>query len=359
MICIKETCCQKCRRAITESSLGRPKKWCSSCVPRRAGESDKAHKCERCGKEWFGRKKRFCSNQCSARGRHESERRQCDQCGKSISGGHSLCVRCAQLQRHRNAGTRKLPRACRGCGNAFVPRATGNAGKYCSRECAFASQKRLARLNREASEINAAAAAVADGCLTWLSRSRQRSECDICGRDFFSPYKTAITCRNPGCKHQNALQYYTPPTGKCRRCGRAYKRSLSQPSNKCAECSLEKNRKRKRAVTRYLQWDGGSYERIRKQDVFDSCLWMCGICGGRVDHWRKHPDKLAAQMDHIVPLCNGGTHERSNVQCTHAICNAAKRSDTQDEAARGVRLALWITGCNDVHEMINRSFLAR
>jgi 5-methylcytosine-specific restriction endonuclease McrA len=38
----------------------------------------------------------------------------------------------------------------------------------------------------------------------------------------------------------------------------------------------------------------------------------------------KVPDRLAPTIDHIVPLARGGTHEPSNVQSAHFICNALK-----------------------------------
>lgn len=49
------------------------------------------------------------------------------------------------------------------------------------------------------------------------------------------------------------------------------------------------------------------------------------ICGDplRTDVPPEHPE--APSIDHIVALANGGTHEPSNVQAAHLLCNSMKR----------------------------------
>lgn len=40
---------------------------------------------------------------------------------------------------------------------------------------------------------------------------------------------------------------------------------------------------------------------------------------------RRHPDPLAASIDHIVPLAVGGTNDPANLQLSHFRCNWRKR----------------------------------
>lgn len=58
--------------------------------------------------------------------------------------------------------------------------------------------------------------------------------------------------------------------------------------------------------------------------LFDLYGWTCHICWKPIERHRRFPDRLAATVDHIVPLCQGGTHTWDNVQPAHALCNFAK-----------------------------------
>lgn len=58
-------------------------------------------------------------------------------------------------------------------------------------------------------------------------------------------------------------------------------------------------------------------------------LWLtndgiCPLCSVAIDRALAYPDPNSASVDHIVPLSKGGTHEQSNVQWTHLVCNKKK-----------------------------------
>jgi len=44
----------------------------------------------------------------------------------------------------------------------------------------------------------------------------------------------------------------------------------------------------------------------------------------------RSPDALAATIDHIIPLSQGGTNEKINVQLAHFECNWKKRDGTTE-----------------------------
>ena len=50
----------------------------------------------------------------------------------------------------------------------------------------------------------------------------------------------------------------------------------------------------------------------------------CPLCGEDIDRTLKWPDPMCASLDHIVPLALGGTHEQSNLQWAHLVCNIRK-----------------------------------
>lgn len=45
----------------------------------------------------------------------------------------------------------------------------------------------------------------------------------------------------------------------------------------------------------------------------------CALCG-------KPFDSLQFQVDHKIPFCHGGGHERNNIQLAHPECNNSKRA---------------------------------
>lgn len=58
--------------------------------------------------------------------------------------------------------------------------------------------------------------------------------------------------------------------------------------------------------------------------LFNLHGWTCHICKTQIDPRKRFPDLLAATVDHIIPLCRGGTHTWTNVAPAHAQCNFNK-----------------------------------
>ena len=84
--------------------------------------------------------------------------------------------------------------------------------------------------------------------------------------------------------------------------------------------ALRAKTQRRRAAIRGAR----EVERFTDVEIFERDGWRCGICGGPVDRRLRYPHPLSASLDHIVPLSEGGTHERANVQLAHFICNSRK-----------------------------------
>jgi 5-methylcytosine-specific restriction endonuclease McrA len=58
-------------------------------------------------------------------------------------------------------------------------------------------------------------------------------------------------------------------------------------------------------------------EKVSRKKLLKIYKGKCGICGQRVN-----PRKF--ELDHIIPLCKGGTHEYANIQPAHPFCNRFK-----------------------------------
>jgi hypothetical protein len=122
----------------------------------------------------------------------------------------------------------------------------------------------------------------------------------------------------------------------CEQCRPAYKRAQ-------VKAHRQSNKARRKAA-RYNN-PAMRCEIIIEEDVFCSDLWMCGICGGRVDHRLPAGHPLSAEMDHIKPASRFGTHTRDNVQCSHRQCNIFKSDDdlatTQEAIMAMKRSGAW------------------
>jgi len=69
-------------------------------------------------------------------------------------------------------------------------------------------------------------------------------------------------------------------------------------------------------------------DEINHLEVFERDNWICHICKEPVDPKLRKPNKMAATIDHIIPISLGGGHFWDNVATAHAICNFSKSNVT-------------------------------
>lgn len=70
-----------------------------------------------------------------------------------------------------------------------------------------------------------------------------------------------------------------------------------------------------------------AYQKVRRRllpVLGEEQGWLCALCGQAMDRSLRPPHPLAPTLDHILPMVEGGTHERSNLQLVHLRCNASK-----------------------------------
>jgi 5-methylcytosine-specific restriction endonuclease McrA len=78
-------------------------------------------------------------------------------------------------------------------------------------------------------------------------------------------------------------------------------------------------------------------EKFLPVEVFERDGWTCYLCLRPVDKDVKYPHRLAAVLDHVVPLADGGEHSKSNTACAHNVCNAKKNAKPWHETAEIMR----------------------
>ncbi|WP_366514118.1 HNH endonuclease signature motif containing protein [Rhizorhabdus sp.] len=78
------------------------------------------------------------------------------------------------------------------------------------------------------------------------------------------------------------------------------------------------HRKRARAA-------GVPYEPVNRLKVFDRDGWKCQICGEKTPRRLLGTiDDRAPELDHRIPLSQGGPHTYENTQCACRACNISK-----------------------------------
>lgn len=73
-------------------------------------------------------------------------------------------------------------------------------------------------------------------------------------------------------------------------------------------------------------------ERFDREDVFARDGWTCRACNRRCNEPNPF-DLLAATIDHVVALADGGQHSRANAQTLCLSCNSAKRAGASPAAS--------------------------
>lgn len=64
--------------------------------------------------------------------------------------------------------------------------------------------------------------------------------------------------------------------------------------------------------------------------LFELHGWMCWVCKDSINPRIRMPNLWAATVEHIIPLCKGGTHTWDNVAPAHAFCNFSKADSLPD-----------------------------
>jgi 5-methylcytosine-specific restriction endonuclease McrA len=70
---------------------------------------------------------------------------------------------------------------------------------------------------------------------------------------------------------------------------------------------------------------GARFEPVNMLQVFERDGWKCKACGCDTPaHLRGTFDDNAPELDHVVPLRDGGEHSYANTQCLCRVCNTLK-----------------------------------
>lgn len=91
-----------------------------------------------------------------------------------------------------------------------------------------------------------------------------------------------------------------------------------------AQRVTEKNQRRRARLLEAFVAD------VDREQIWARDEGVCQLCNIAIDRSLAWPHPLSMTIDHIIPLSLGGSHEPSNVQLAHAVCNSRK-CDRVDE----------------------------
>lgn len=276
--------------------------------------------CLVCGKQWskktHGRNAgKYCSIKCANQKRKTKSKIQCKTCSGQASADSRSgdCRRCVNTKRNQRNGA-IANATCRHCKKIFKPRASAHS-TYCSRECAFENKKSDKKGHPIAEAMKK----------MMLSKVWSWHGCVGCGSLLLGH---ATKCR--GCKlRDNRIKESIRNPRKhvlCVGCGVL----LGNQIKRCSSCKKEKQREARRKSkvevrhrTRARKHQN-EYVPFRRNSVFERDKYKCHICLGPCMPPTKKYHPMAATIDHVVALANGGSHTIDNAATAHWICNSYK-----------------------------------
>ena len=191
---------------------------------------------------------------------------------------------------------------CNGC-HRTIRRIVRDAGRYCSRECAF-------RVKGLVAEERAALRRIGSN---WAWRPSALVLAEVAALRRIAAYVERPATYSVACLHCDA-------TFTTRRNGGLHRKV-------CAGCKAESERRAKRAAKarRRAAKRGSRCERFDPIEVLERDGWRCQLCGVRTPRrLRGTLAPRAPELDHVIPLAVGGEHSRANTQCACRACNNAK-----------------------------------
>lgn len=165
---------------------------------------------------------------------------------------------------------------------------------------------------------------------------KYRAACKKCFADYMkSRYHADLEQSRATARERMRKQYAKDPE-KFKARSQAHRKTKPQQHVEQAQRWAEANRERSNEIKQ--RWADSNPEagrdRVRKRrsrravafvaevrfdDILIRDLGICGICA------RAITDNLV-ELDHILPLAAGGTHEPDNVQLAHRACNRRKHA---------------------------------
>lgn len=216
-------------------------------------------------------------------------------------------------------GKLRGPFTCQHCASEYhTRRRKGEGEKYCSRECSHGAM------------------AATPYCKVYVGRL---TECQECSKPFVSKRRERYCSTK--CGKAAAIKNIRESAEKrhkksakaidCSVCGVVFTRLYGNKSRICSsECKDERVRVLRRSYKskrRAKIRGNGKVELFDPFYVFSRDKWKCRCCGINTPRSKRGSiDDNAPELDHIIPISEGGEHSKKNTQCLCRKCNQTKSS---------------------------------
>ena len=264
------------------------------------------------------------------------ENHRCKACGQNFTPCHAVQIYCSRLCQKRDARNREIlhptagrpPSKCEYCGKEFIPKGTDRK-RFCSRECWYAlvfSKPSVRRFSpiwfRECAHCEKSFVARTPGqtrcsrqCIRDAANARSKSpEAQL----IWQADNRRRTLAKWIDRHGGQKQ------GCCPECG-----TIFNPLNGTGRriyCSVSCGKaagKYHHHILRRLRGEK-LMSKVTRNEIMQRDGFRCQLCGGKVNTKGSWLHYRAPEIDHIVPLSQGGAHNLANLQLTHRICNQMK-----------------------------------
>jgi 5-methylcytosine-specific restriction endonuclease McrA len=206
---------------------------------------------------------------------------------------------------------------CLNCGKKYHPKAK-NRNKHCSRKCDFEYRTKTA----EGPKGPSIKFLINEFIIDYVEKI---NICVECGKLYIRNQKQGSYCSIKCYYKYYCNNKHIESTLECKECGAKFiKRYGDKRRIFCSKGCLKKNSRRIRAVRKRIGKGKAIIDSFSLYQILVRDEYRCGICGKKIDVSLPYNDKMAATIDHIIPLSKGGLHCWNNVQAAHLSCNSAK-----------------------------------
>ena len=288
--------------------------------------------CKVCGKEFEyeaigGRLKRYCSDEC-----------------KKTGASKLASQRWRKKHPVPYVKPQKIKYICKECGIAYERYASDDVrGMFCSRACHLRWESKQPRYK-----------AVSSIPLKWV----YQCICPECGKHFETELENKVYCSSK-CSYEAGLREhreeniknFVPKIRACKECGKMFETKLREQNRQfcCKKCASKYwNRIAKSNKITAIRGAKILDKDISLKKLAERDKDICYLCGKPVD-WN---DKRITEegyviaganypsIEHVLPICRGGTHSWNNVRLAHRYCNCSKNYRTIEEVQQSCRRGL-------------------
>ena len=242
----------------------------------------------------------------------------CPHCKNEFETTNSRKVYCSdkcKLRNHKELNAKE--QTCKQCSKTFY---SYKAKEFCGVEC-----RKQHTFERNKNVPNK----------YYTPREKHTQVCVNCNKTY-ETHQNSKYCSYE-CSYAYKVKQKPIHNTKCKECAKFFSGTDKSKAFCSVECGNKFHNRKKETVRRKrimkngkVNWDI-SIERLMKRDGGN-----CYLCNKTVDIKADTNDDRYPSIEHVIPICKGGTHTWDNVKLAHRGCNVAKGTEIIGELAENL-----------------------